>query len=120
MTLKTTIAGHVSTVFLDTTHFAETVKRYVGGVKGTVENVTALIAWDATQTAYSRDRATSRASSLMVASAQVVSVDDSFKVGADLIQVETVGPIQDGAKIVTLKQYIPQTKGGAPLRTGDL
>jgi hypothetical protein len=120
MTLKTTIAGHVSTVFLDTTHFAVTVQRYVGGVKGSVENVSALVTWDPTQTAYERDRATRRASSMMLASSQAVTTSDSFKIGNDLVQVEAVGPIQDGAVIVTLKQYIPQTKGGAPVRTGEL
>jgi len=57
---------------------------------------------------------------MMLASSQAVTTSDSFKIGNDLVQVEAVGPIQDGAVIVTLKQYIPQTKGGAPVRTGEL
>ena len=120
MTLKTTIAGHVSSVFLNSNHFAETVLRYVGGIKGRMEQVTALLDWDSTNTAYERDRATRRVSSLMVISTQAVTVKDVFKVNGDIISVASVGPVQDGAIIVQLNQYVPQVKGGTPLRTGDL
>lgn len=110
----------VDSVFFATDDFAEVIKRYIGGEKGAVEFVTALVTWNPTGEAYERDRATRRTGELLLKDSQSVTVADTFKVGTDRIQVTAVGPIQDGARTVYFSQYIPEIKGGAPLRTGDL
>ena len=52
----------------------------------------------------------------MLASSVAVTVKDSFFVGADRVEVESVGPIQDGARMCGVVQYVPETKGGRPVR----
>jgi hypothetical protein len=45
---------------------------------------------------------------------------DAFVIGSDLVQVEAIGPKQDGAQLVTITQTIPETRGAKTVRTGDI
>jgi len=98
----------------------ESILRYAGGPKGAASNATAIVTWHPEADANGRDRATRRTGELLLAESSTVSYSDLFKIDGDLVSVTKIGPDKNGFKTVDVTIYNPQTKGGAPLRTGGL
>jgi hypothetical protein len=116
MTLSDQMKSDVDDVFLNTDDFAESILRIVGGRNGRAESVTAIVTWQDTVTDDGRGRGTRRTAEVMLADNQSVTIKDAFKIDNDFVQVTRVGPIQDGARTVWVRQYIPETKGAKPLK----
>jgi hypothetical protein len=120
MKLSEVIASDVSDVFLDLDDFAVQVRRYVNGNDGEQQILTGIVTWYPTEPIEERGRATRRRGEILLSSSATVTVQDAFRIGADLAQVEAVSQRQDGAIVVNITQTIPEMRGGKTLRTGDL
>ena len=120
MTLSDDMKTHVDTVFLNVDDFAETVTRHIAGNNADTETFPGVITWVTTQEEYSRGRANMRTGEMMVSDSVTVTVKDALVIDGYETQIVAVGPVQDGAYMVTVKQYLPESKGAAPVRTGAI
>lgn len=120
MSLHDLIASDVADVFLVADDFATQIRRYVNGDQDQQVIVTGVVTWYPTVDEDGRGRATKRRGEIMFSSTLNLTIKDAFVVGSDLVQVEAIGPKQDGAQIVTITQTIPETRGAKTVRTGDI
>ena len=120
MALKDIIATHVSTVFLNTEHFADTVRRYRNGdLKDGIDFVAVVSVSDANISEHLGRGTTVRASMVCAEAADVRATDKVRHNGIDY-EVETVSNAEHGMKTVTMQQYSGEFRGAKFLRTGDL
>ena len=120
MPLNQLIEEHVSSVFLNTEHFADTIIRYIGGDAGNTSSFTGIITMDGTQIDDGRGRGFDHMASLVIGSATRMEVGDALKHGDERYEVKTVGEIEHGMRTCLLVRYQPQMKGGKVFRNGDL
>lgn len=120
MSLHDLITSDVADVFLVADDFATQIRRYVNGDQDQQVIVTGVVTWYPTVDEDGRGRATKRRGEIMFSSTLNLTIKDAFVVGSDLVQVEAIGPKQDGAQIVTITQTIPETRGAKTVRTGDI
>ena len=114
MSLKTLIEEHVTSVFLNTDHFAEQIVRYTGGIEAQASTITGIVTWkDDERSDSDRGRATVRRGEVMFSSGITVDMSDALKIGGVRCEIETVGPVQDGAFIVGIIRREAQTRGAA-------
>lgn len=120
MTLATQIDTDVSAVFLQTDDFAERVIHYPNGREDQAVRVTALVTWTPEQQEFSRGRANLRRGELLLDSTGLtVTVKDGWRIDSWRYDTESVSTDQYGAVTVKIVGYLPETKGGTPLRTGE-
>lgn len=120
MSLHDLIASDVADVFLVADDFATQIRRYVNGDQDHQVIVTGVVTWYPTVDEDGRGRATKRRGEIMFSSTLNLTMKDAFVIGSDLVQVEALGPKQDGAQIVTITQTLPETRGAKTVRTGDI
>ena len=119
MTLAAQILTDVSAVFLETDDFAETILHYPLGQEDRAVQVTALVTWGQEQEEFSRGRATTRRGEIFIASGTTISVKDAWRIGNLRYDTESVSTDQYGGQTARIVGYLPETKGGTPLRTGE-
>lgn len=120
MTFAQMIADDVASVFLHLDDFAVQIRRYVNGNETEQQILTGVVTWYPTEQTSDRGRGTRRRGEILLSSSATVTVQDAFRIGADLAQVESVSQKQDGALVVTITQTLPEMRGGKVVRTGDL
>lgn len=120
MSLHDLIASDVADVFLVADDFATQIRRYVNGDQDQQVIVTGVVTWYPTVDEDGRGRATKRRGEIMFSNTLNLTMKDAFVIGSDLVQVEAIGPKQDGAQIVTITQTLPETRGAKTVRTGDI
>ena len=120
MSLHDLIASDVADVFLVADDFATQIRRYVNGDQDQQVIVTGVVTWYPTVDEDGRGRATKRRGEIMFSSTLNLTIKDAFVIGPDLVQIEAIGPKQDGAQIVTITQTLPETRGAKTVRTGDI
>ena len=120
MSLHDLIASDVADVFLVTDDFATQIRRYIEGDQDHQVIVTGIVTWYPTMDEDGRGRATKRRGEILLSSSLNLSMKDAFAIGSDVVQVESIGPKQDGAQVVTITQTLPETRGAKPIRTGDI
>ena len=114
MTLHTLMASDVTAVFLQVDDFAEQIVRYIGGVEAQASTITGIVTWkDAERSDSDRGRATVRRGEVMFSSSTTVDMSDALKIGGIRCEIETVGPVQDGAFMVGIIRRDAQTRGAA-------
>ena len=120
MSLHDLIASDVADVFLVADDFATQIRRYIDGNQDQQVLVTGIVTWYPTMDEDGRGRATKRRGEIIFSSTLNLPMKDAFVIGSDLVQVEAIGPKQDGAQLVTITQTIPETRGAKTVRTGDI
>ena len=118
MSLQRLIEEHVDSVFLNTSHFAETVLRYAGGDRSKATSMTAVVTWQPTDKTEARGQGYVRKADMLVNDSVTITPADAFKVGTIRMEVESVDPPDDGAIMVRLIQYEAAAKGGR--KAGDI
>lgn len=117
MSLRTLIEEHVTAVFLRTDHFAETMIRYTDGDKSRASSITGLVTWKTDEVDnFDRGRGNDRHGEVLFADSVSVSLTDTLKIGGKVYQVETVGPVHDGAFMVGVVCRDQSTIGAKTLR----
>lgn len=111
MSLQRLIEEHVDSVFLNTSHFAETVLRLAGGDPSHASSVTGIVTWQQTDKADARGLGFVRKAELLVNDSVTVNAADAFKIGSVRMEVGAVDPPDHGSRVVHLIQYEPDAKG---------
>ncbi len=117
MSLNDLIASDVADVFLQVDDFAEQIIRYTDGDKSRASAITGLVTWKADDVDnFDRGRGIDRRGEVLFAESVTVSLTDQLKIGGEVYQVETVGPVHDGAFMVGVISRDQRTIGAKPLR----
>ena len=120
MSLNQLIDEHVTTVFLNTDHFAETMRRYICGDSDNVTNFVGIVTVDGTNINDARGRGFDHAATLVLSSDIQMNVGDAILHGEDRYEVKTVGAAEHGMRTCQLNRYQPEVRGGKVFRNGDL
>ena len=116
MSLQTLISEHVSSVFLNTDHFAESIKRYIGDSKTSVQTLTGIVNFEKPQQNYDRGTETHIRGEVIFSEDVTVTTSDTLLIGGFEYAVENVNPASDGMFTAFIVRRVPQVKGGRPLR----
>jgi hypothetical protein len=111
MSLNQLIREHVTTVFLNTAHFAETVIRYAGGAVDRQTEITAIVTWMPSDVSESRGKGYLRKCEMLVSDSVTITPADAFKIGDTRCEVTSIDNKQDGSRVVHLQQYESEAKG---------
>jgi hypothetical protein len=114
--LNTLISEHMSSVFLNTDHFAETMTRYAGGVEAQSSTITGMVTWEKVAQDDTRGRATMVRGEVIVSADTEISISDALVINDAVYSIDGVSPAQDGAMLVSVLRRLPETKGARPLR----
>lgn len=112
MSLKTDIAAHATSVFLNTDHFAETAVRYIGGDEGDAENVTGL--WKESDPEINAERGYDYhyKGEFHFAGTQTMTIYDALLVRSVRFEVERVSEVSsDGLKVAYCVRRTGNTRG---------
>lgn len=118
MSLNQLISEHVTTVFLNTSHFAETVIRYAGGAVDRRTEITAIVTWMPSDVSEMRGKGYVRKCEMLVDDSVTITPADAFKIGSVRCEVTAIDNAQNGARVVHLQQYESEAKGIR--KAGDL
>jgi len=116
VSLQTLISEHVSSVFLNTDHFAESIKRYIGDSKTSVQTLTGIVNFEKPQQNYDRGTETHIRGEVIFSEDVTVTTSDTLLIGGFEYAVENVNPASDGMFTAFIVRRVPQVKGGRPLR----
>lgn len=105
MTLKTTIAGHVSSVFLNEDHFAESIAQYPAGDMGDPQTISGVLEIEPTLQENDDGRGQLTRGKLLLLDSVTVDDDDQYVIDGVTWHAETIGEKQDGARIVGVLTY---------------
>lgn len=119
MSLADQLSEDVAGVFLDTNDFAVTILHYPGGVEQAAVKVTAIVTWYPEQEEFGRGRATMRRGELFLSSSVKVTVKDAWRIDGHRYDTETISSPQYDCQTIKIQRYLPETKAGLPLRTGE-
>lgn len=119
MTLKATIKAHVSSVLMNTNHFAESCPRLVGGDPGNIKLITGIPGDDRAATEDMVGRGYSHVRTFDFAEASVLEEKDSVIVGDLRYEVVHITDPDLGMRTATLGRYQPETRGGKYIRKGS-
>lgn len=111
MTLSSLISSDVSSVFLNTGEFAETVTRYARGSASSQTSLTAVVSLEQPDFESSRGRGFEIRGAAMFASTVTLNQADALIVRGERYEVRTVKPAAFGIIEVTLVRYVPDAKG---------
>lgn len=120
MSLNQLINEHVSSVFMNTDHFAESCKRYVGGDPGNVKLITGVPGDDRAATDDMAGRGYTHVRTFDFAEASVLEEKDSLVIGSIRYEVVHITDPDLGMRTAMLGRYQPETKGGKYIRRGGL
>lgn len=119
MTLKATIEAHVSSVFMNTDHFALSCPRYVAGDPGNIKLITGVPGDDRPATSDMFGRGYTHMRTFDFAKTSVLEEKDSVVVGELRYEVVHITDPDLGMRTATLGRYQPETKGGKYVRKGS-
>lgn len=119
MTLKATIKAHVSSVFMNTDHFAESCPRYIAGDPGNIKLITGVPGDDRPATSDMVGHGYTHMRTFEFAETSVLEEKDSVIVGGIRYEVVHITDPDLGARTATLGRYQPETKGGKYIRKGS-
>jgi hypothetical protein len=120
MSLNRLIEEHVSTVFLNTEHFAETCQRFVAGDDGNIKSIIGIPGDDMPAIDDVRGRGYTHSRSFEISEATVLNEKDSVRIGDVRYEVVHVSDPIHGMKTAKLGRTQQEVKGGRVFRTGDL
>jgi hypothetical protein len=118
VTLKTTIKAHVTSVFMNTGHFAEVCKRYIGGDAGNVASITGIPGDDKAATEDMVGRGYTHVRTFDFAATSKLEEKDSVMIGSLRYEVAHITDPDLGMRTATLGRYQPEVKGGKYIRKG--
>ncbi len=116
MSLRTLISEHVSSVFLNAEHFAQSIRRYIGDSKTSVQNLTGIVDFQKPQQNYDRGTETHVRGEVIFAEGVEVTTSDTLLIDGFEYAVENVNPATDGMFTAFIVRRVPQLKGARPLR----
>lgn len=120
MSLSQLMREHVSTVFMNTDHFADTVYRLVGGDDGNIKPIVGIAGDDMPAVDDGRGRGYTHTRSFDFAEAIQLQEKDAIRIGTLRYEVEHVSDPVHGMKTAKLVRYKAEAKGAKVLRNGDL
>jgi hypothetical protein len=120
MSLRSQIIADVSNVFLQTTDFAETCRRLVGGDEGNIRSIVGIPGDDMVATDDVRGRGYTHSRTFDIAEGTALSEKDAIKIGSIRYEVVKVGDPVLGMKTAHLGRTMQEVKGGKVFRNGDI
>lgn len=120
MTLKALMESHVTSVFLNTDHFAETCQRFVGGDDGNIKTIVGIPGDDMPAIDDVRGRGYTHTRTFDVAEATVLNEKDAVRIGDLRYEVVHVSDPVHGMKTAKLARTQQEVKGGRVFRNGDI
>jgi hypothetical protein len=111
---------HVSTVFMNTEHFAETHQRLIGGDEGNIRSIVGIPGDDMVATDDVRGRGYTHSRTFDIAEGTALSEKDAIKIGSIRYEVVKVGDPVLGMKTAHLGRTMQEVKGGKVFRNGDI
>lgn len=111
---------HVSTVFMNTDHFAETHKRFVGGDEGDIRSITGIPGDDMAATEDVRGRGYTHTRTFDIAEGTALFEKDAIKIGSLRYEVDVITDPVLGMRTAKLVRTQQEVKGGRVFRNGDL
>jgi len=119
VTLKSTIEAHVSTVFLNTDHFAYSCPRYIAGDPGNIRLIIGVPGDDRPSTSDMFGRGYTHMRTFDFAATATLEEKDSVVVGELRYEVAHITDPDLGMRTATLGRYQPEVKGGKYIRKGS-
>jgi len=120
MSLNRLIEEHVSTVFLNTDHFAETCQRFVGGDAGNIKTIIGIPGDDMPAIDDVRGRGYTHSRTFDIAETSTLTEADAVQIGSLRYEVVHVSDPMHGMKTAKLGRTQQEVKGGRVFRTGDI
>lgn len=120
MSLSQLMNEHVSTVFMNTDHFAETCQRFVGGDEGNIRTIVGVPGDDMAATDDVRGRGYTHSRTFDIAETSTLTEQDAIRIGSLRYEVVHVSDPSQGMKTAKLARTQQEVKGGRIFRTGDL
>lgn len=120
MSLSQLMNEHVSTVFMNTDHFAETCQRFVGGDEGNIRTIVGIPGDDMAATDDVRGRGYTHSRTFDIAETSTLTEQDAIRIGSLRYEVVHVSDPSQGMKTAKLARTQQEVKGGRIFRTGDL
>ena len=120
MSLNQLMREHVSTVFMNTDHFAETCQRFVGGDEGNIRTIVGIPGDDMAATDDVRGRGYTHSRTFDIAETSTLTEQDAIRIGSLRYEVVHVSDPSQGMKTAKLARTQQEVKGGRIFRTGDL
>lgn len=111
---------HVSTVFMNTDHFAETCQRLVGGDEGDVRSITGIPGDDMAIEDDSRGRGYTHRRTFDFAESSTLLPTDAIKISGIRYEIDSITDPVHGIRTANLVRYQPEQKGGKPIRQGGV
>ena len=111
---------HVSTVFMNTDHFAEVCRRLVNSDEANLQNITGIAGDDTVATDDQKGRGYTHQRPFEFADAATLNPTDAVKVGDLVYQIDMISDPVHGMRTATLVRYEPEAKGGKYVRRGGL
>lgn len=111
MSLSRLIEEHMDSVFLNTSHFAISVVRLIGGRQSQRQSMTGIFTQSDPEHDTQRGKGTMRRAELLLNDATCISTDDAFLIDQLRYEVQRVSDPQDGATTVYLIRYDGEAKG---------
>jgi hypothetical protein len=120
MPLSQLIEEHVTSVFMNTEHFASTVLRYIDGDSSNIAQIVAVVNVTNSTFEDQRGRGYAHRAEMFLASSITLNPSDAIKYGDNRYEIEAIGDEEHGMRVVKLIRYQPETRGAKPIRTGGL
>ena len=120
MSLNQLMREHVSTVFMNTDHCAETCQRFVGGDEGNIRTIVGIPGDDMAATDDVRGRGYTHSRTFDIAETSTLTEQDAIRIGSLRYEVVHVSDPSQGMKTAQLARTQQEVKGGRIFRTGDL
>ncbi len=119
MPLSTLINEHVTSVFMNTEHFATSVFRYVDGDDGRMVAITGIVTIQPAEQDDMRGRGYVHRGEILLQEDVKITATDAIKYDGNRYEVVTVGDAEHGMRTIQIQRYQPESQGGRPLKTGD-
>ncbi len=121
MSLNRLIEEHVSTVFMNTDHFAETCQRFVGGDDGNITTIIGIPGDDMPAIDDVRGRGYTHSRTFDIAETVVLYEDEAVRIGDLRYEVVKISDPVMGMKTASLGRTDQKVKGGrGAFRNGDI
>lgn len=120
MSLQQLIEEHVSTVFLNTDHFAVTAQRCIGGDAANVRAIVGVAGDDMAASNTQRGKGYTHSRTFEISEDSRLEESDAVKIGSLRYEIENITDPVHGMRTANLVRYQPEVKGGRVFRNGDI
>lgn len=111
---------HVSTVFMNTDHFAETCQRLVSGDEGDIKTIVGIPGDDMAVEDDARGRGHTHRRAFEFSEASTLLPTDAIKISGTRYEIDSITDPLHGMRTANLVRYQPEQKGGRPIRQGGV